>query len=132
MDEFLFVIERLVLPIVVAVAVPVVLALATKWLRLREVGIAYGMTHDQRQTLAEAIEAAIRYAEEQGRKALAAAKAAGGASSGVKKLELAVSFAEAEIRRLGLDVVAREHLERLIESRIGPMRKDRAEPVKDD
>lgn len=64
----------------------------------------------------DVVERSIGYAAEKAHKA---AKLGEDAPNGAKKLRDALEFAEAEVQRLGYDVMARDKLVELIESRLG-------------
>jgi hypothetical protein len=119
-DYFKIVLENL-LPFIFLLATPILLLLAKRLVKYLEEKLHFDMSDAQEAKLNEVLTGAIAFSEEKALQALKTDPAT--LPDGAKKLDAALEFAMAEIKRLGLDVLAAQKLKDLIEAKLFAERK---------
>jgi len=122
-DWLKIVLENLV-PLVVAIATPIIMLFVRRLIKKMEEKWNFQIDQDKARHIEELISAAIGYAEEKARSALKV----GGLTEGQEKLDNAMKFVTGEIERFGLDKLASEKLMELIEARLFRMRSEGVVP----
>lgn len=114
MDYFKVIVEN-VLPVVIAILTPILLLLAKRLIVYLEKKWDFDMSDKMEAALMDVISRAVVFAEE---KAMAAVKTGEDIPDGAQKLDNALEYAISEMKRLGLDELAKEKLAELIESKL--------------
>lgn len=113
--DYLKVILEFVLPLVVAIATPILVLLARRFVAYLEKKWNFEATQEQLATLDRIVTDAIGFAEEQALKKL---KLGEDSPDGAKKLDMALDYIADRARDSGLDELAKEKLVRLIEAKL--------------
>lgn len=118
--DYVKVIGENLLPVVFTILTPILVLLARRLIAYLEKKWNFQMEESQELKLLDLISRAIAYAEE---KAMAALKAGEDLPSGAQKLDSALEFAMEEIKRMGLDDMAKDKLTKLIEAALNKKRE---------
>lgn len=116
MNPYVAVVLEQLLPVLSAVLTVVGVALARKAVQVFEARTGLDVSAQHEAMLDDMLRRAVARGEEYARGVV---KAGEEKPDGAEKLDVALDFAEAEAQRLGLNVRGREHLENLLEAKLG-------------
>ena len=120
MNPYVQVVLENLLPVLSTVLAVVLPILATYALKVWSKKVGFEIDNEQLVKLEGVIDQAVMYAEEQGRKKLAEGTEA--RPSGAQKMDKAMEFAQAEMKRQKIDELGAEHLKKMLEAALARKR----------